>query len=120
MVFIVDDNDVNLITAASILEEDYRVLTMPSAGKMFLLLEKKLPDLILLDVEMPEMNGLEAIAKLKENPAWRDIPVLFLTAWADDKLRSQAAESGVLDIILKPVIPENLLCCVKKHICTAQ
>jgi len=116
MVFIVDDNDSNLTKAASALETDYRVLTMPSAEKMFTILGKKRPDLILLDVEMPEMNGLEAIAKLKENPEWKDIPVLFLTGWIDDALRSKALELGALDVIPKPIVTEILLGHVKNHI----
>jgi len=116
LVFIVDDNDSNLTKAASVLETDYKVLTMPSAEKMFTILGKKRPDLILLDVEMPEMNGLEAIAKLKESTEWRDIPVLFLTGWVDDKLKSQALELGALDVIPKPIVPEILLRHVKDHI----
>jgi len=116
LIFIVDDNDANLTVAASMLEEEYRVLTMPSAQKMFSLLEKKMPDLILLDVEMPEMNGLEAIVKLKENPQWKDIPVVFLTGWIDEKLKSDALKAGVLDVINKPIVPSILRECVKKQI----
>jgi len=116
MIFVVDDNDANLTVAASVLEDDYLVLTMPSAQKMFSLLEKKRPDLILLDNEMPEMTGLEAIVKLKENPQWKDIPVLFLTGWSDEKLLSDAAKLGALEVVNKPIVPPVLLNCVKKHL----
>ena len=116
LIFIVDDNDANLTMAASILEDTYRVLTMPSAGKMFALLEKKQPDLILLDIEMPEMTGLEAIVKLKEIPQWKDIPVLFLTGWCDDKLMIEAKNAGVLEIINKPIVSSVLLEKVKNYI----
>ena len=116
MVFIVDDNDANLTLAASILEEKYRVLTMPSAQKMLSLLEKKLPDLILLDIEMPEMTGMEAIVQLKENPKWKEIPVVFLTGWIDDKVRAEAMKAGALDIIGKPIVHSVLLECVMKYI----
>lgn len=116
MIFIVDDNDANLVMAASALDDEYRVLTMPSAKKMFSLLEKKTPDLIILDVEMPEMTGIEALSALKENPQWKDIPVIFLTSRNDDELKSDAIKSKILDIVLKPIIPSALKGCVKNHI----
>jgi len=116
LIFIVDDNDANLTLAASILEEEYRVLTMPSAQKMFSLLEKKKADLILLDIEMPEMTGLEAIVLLKQNPALKDIPVLFLTGWSDEKLISDAKNAGALDVINKPIVRSALLDHVKNHL----
>jgi len=116
IIFIVDDNDANLTVAASALEKNYRILTMPSAEKMFFLLEKKRADLILLDIEMPEMTGLEAIVKLKENPKFSDIPVLFLTGWIDEKLLSDAEKTGALEVISKPINPPELLGYVKKYI----
>ena len=116
LIFIVDDNDANLTVAASALEGEYRILTMPSAEKMFFLLEKKKPDLILLDVEMPEMTGMEAIVKLKENSLWNNIPVLFLTGYIDDKLLSDAKMNGAAEVISKPIVPSSLLTCVKKYV----
>ena len=116
LLFIVDDNDTNLTAAALALEEEYRVLTMPSAEKMFSLLEKKRPQLILLDIEMPEKNGFEAIAGLKANPQWKDIPVIFLTGWVDENLLSRASESGALEVIQKPIVPPALLNSVKKYV----
>ena len=116
LIFIIDDNDANLTVAASALENDYRVLTMPSAEKMFSLLEKKQPDLILLDIEMPEMTGLQAIVILKENEQFRDIPVLFLTGWTDDKLLAEAKELGALEVISKPIVKSVLIDTVKKYI----
>ena len=114
LVFIVDDNDANLTMAASALEESYRVFTIPSAQKMFMLLEKKTPDLILLDIEMPEMGGFEAIRKLKENPAQKVIPVVFITGWTNDELIADALKAGALDVLKKPIAPSLLLECVKK------
>jgi len=116
LIFIVDDNDANLTMAASVLENDYRILTMPSAERMFLLLEKKRPDLILLDIEMPEMTGLEAIVKLKENPQFKDIPVLFLTGWVDEKLVANALELGALAVVNKPIVKSVLMDNIKKYI----
>ena len=118
LVFIVDDNEVNLVTGASALENEYRVLTMPSAKQMFNLLElfNQQPDLILLDVEMPEMNGFEAILDLKKRKKWKDIPVVFLTGWCDDGLRADALSSGALDILGKPFDPDILLERVKDYL----
>jgi len=116
LIFVVDDNDANLAMAASVLEWGYQILTIPSAEKMFMLLGKKQPDLILLDNEMPEMSGLEALVKLKENPQWKEIPVVFLTGWRDDKLLSDVIKAGALEIIDKPIVPSILIDCVKNHI----
>jgi len=109
LIFIVDDNDANLTVAASALENDFKILTMPSAQKMLTLLEKKTPNLILLDIEMPEMTGFEAIVKLKENPAWKEIPVIFLTGLEDAGLKNKALEAGAIDVIIKPIVKTTLL-----------
>jgi len=115
LIFVVDDNDSNLTMAATALENDFRILTMPSAKKMFVLLEKKRPDLILLDVEMPEMNGLEAIAKLKENPNYSDIPVIFLTGHDDETIKAQSIEAGAVALVIKPFNPDMLINTINKH-----
>jgi len=109
LIFLVDDTDSILTVAASALEDDYRVLTMSSARKMFELLAKKMPDMIILDIEMPETNGFEAIAGLKENPEWKDIPVLFLTGYIDEDILSRIRESGAVDVIEKAELTITLL-----------
>ena len=116
LIFIVDDNDSNLTMAASALDKEYKVLTMPSAIKMFSLLEKKQPDMILLDIEMPEMTGFEAIVKLKENPDWKNIPVVFLTGHEEDSIETKAAELGALSVIRKPIKLTMLLNFVNKYL----
>lgn len=115
IVFVVDDNDSNLTMAALALENDYKVLTIPSAEKMFVVLEKKIPDLILLDIEMPDMTGFEAYEKLKESSQWKDIPVIFLTGHEDEKILAKARETGALTVIQKPIVAEVLLDTVKTH-----
>jgi len=109
LVFIIDDTDSVLTLCASLLEDEYRVLTIPSAEKMFSLLEKIKPDMIVMDIEMPEMNGFEAIAKLKENPDLCGIPVLFMTGYVDETVRSRVEELGAFGIIDKEDIGEGLL-----------
>ncbi|MDR2731502.1 MAG: response regulator, partial [Treponema sp.] len=83
-IIVVDDNPENLVALRNTLKDQYEVYPSPSAAKMFNFLEHiQPPDLILLDVEMPEMNGYEAIMKLKSNDKYKDIPVIFLTSMSD-------------------------------------
>jgi putative two-component system response regulator len=114
--FIVDDSDTNLATAEEALEDDYNVMTMPSAAKMFALLEKITPNLILLDIEMPEMNGFDALDKLKTNAAWASIPVIFLTGTIDGAIAERGMSMGAVDIISKPFSKPVLLEKIKAHI----
>jgi putative two-component system response regulator len=115
LVFIVDDNDANLTLAASALENDYRVLTMSSAAKMFSLLGKnKIPSLIFLDIEMPEMNGMDALRQLKANPAWAGIPALFLTGHNGEPLLKEALSLGAEGVVSKPFTASGLLESAKK------
>ena len=113
----VDDSDTNLLKAGEALEDQYRVLTMPSAAKMFTLLEKMTPDLILLDIEMPEMNGFEAIQRLKspDSPT-KNIPVIFLTGHSDAATQTQGRELGALDFVAKPFTAPELLDCVGRYV----
>lgn len=115
IVFVVDDDELNLTMASLTLEKFYKVLTIPSAEKMFSILEKKRPDLILLDIEMPDMTGLEAYEKLKENPEWKNIAVIFLTGHDNESILTKLKESGALDVIHKPFSVSTLLECVKTH-----
>ena len=102
LIFVVDDNDTNLVMAKEALKEYYRVMTMPSAKKMFGLLEKITPDLILLDIEMPEMDGFEALQLLKGNSAQANIPVIFLTGIKNSSVEARGFDLGVTDFITKP------------------
>ncbi|MCL2800511.1 MAG: response regulator [Treponema sp.] len=115
-VIIVDDSDTNLAMAEEAIEDHFRVLTVPSAAKMFALLEKVKPDLILLDIEMPEMNGFEALERLKSQDSSSNIPVLFLTGTINDSIKEKSEKLGALDIIAKPFSPESLLNQINSHI----
>jgi putative two-component system response regulator len=115
-IFIVDDSDTNLATAEEALEDHYNVMTMPSAEKMLTLLEKITPNLILLDIEMPKMDGFEALKKLKTSVSWSNIPVIFLTGTVDASIEKQGLSLGALDIISKPFSVPVLLEKIKAHI----
>jgi len=109
MVMIVDDNITNLKIAKKALAESYDVFTVPSAAKMFdLLLECNKPKIILLDIDMPGMDGYEAIKILKANPATSDIPVIFLTGMSSPENELEGLSLGAVDYISKPFMPRLL------------
>jgi len=115
-IFAVDDSDSNLSLIKKALEEYYRILTMPSAVKMFTLLEKITPDLILLDIEMPEINGVDAFRKLKANNIYSQIPVIFLTGRNDTAIEARCFELGAVDFITKPFSAPVLLNRIKTYL----
>jgi putative two-component system response regulator len=115
-IFIVDDVDTNLTMAVDALKSQYRVFTMLSAAKMFTLLEKIMPDLILLDIDMPEMDGFEALKRLKSNESYAGIPIIFLTGMTDEEAEVRGFELGVIDFILKPFSAPILLNRLKSHL----
>jgi putative two-component system response regulator len=115
-IFVVDDSDTNLSMAEAALEVQYRVMTLPSAAKMFALLEKMIPDLILLDIEMPDMDGFDALRKLKAESTWVDIPVIFLTGRNDAEVEVLGFELGAVDFVTKPFSAPVLLNRIKTHL----
>ena len=101
-IIIVDDNASYLSVVRVLLKPHYEVYPAPSAFKLFDILEKFIPDLILLDVNMPEMSGFEAITVLRENPRYKDIPVVFLTAKDDEASAVEGLGLGAADYVTKP------------------
>jgi putative two-component system response regulator len=101
-ILMVDDNPANLAMGRNMLRSMYEVYPVPSGKKLFELLEKVTPDLILLDIEMPEMDGYEAIRLLKNDARFEDIPVIFLTARSDDESELEGLCRGAIDYISKP------------------
>jgi putative two-component system response regulator len=108
VVMVVDDNIANLKVAKNALVNSFDVFTVPSAAKMFDLLVRNKPDLILLDIDMPEMDGFEAIKILKDEPATQAIPVIFLTARGDPENELKGLALGAIDYISKPFMPQLL------------
>ncbi|MCL2069478.1 MAG: response regulator [Treponema sp.] len=115
-IFIVDDNDTNLMAAKTALDGIYKTYALPSAAKMFKLAEKILPDLILLDIDMPEMDGFQAIQVLRSDNKLKSIPVIFLTAKEDEATEKQGLEMGALDFIRKPFSQPVLIERIEKYI----
>ena len=103
-IMLVDDDEINAKAVTSMLQENYRILWAKSGSEAFALLEKQIPDLILLDVHMPGMDGHDVIHMLKENPEYAEIPVIFLTADEDEKTEVQGLCEGAIDFIKKPFV----------------
>jgi len=108
-IILVDDNPINLKLARNTLMGKYDVFTVPSAEKLFQLLEKTIPEIILLDVMMPGMSGYDTIEVLKNSPRTAGIPVIFLTSKSDTPSEMVGFEHGAVDYISKPFSPEILL-----------
>ena len=115
-IILVDDNTANLTACKKALKDLYDVFPAPSAEKMFDILEHVIPDLILLDVEMPVMNGYEAIRILKANNAHKDIPVIFLSAMDDAESEMEGLDLGAVDYIHKPFVSALLTKRIETHI----
>jgi CheY-like chemotaxis protein len=106
---IVDDTPDNLMLLSSIFKDEYRVRLAQNGEKALAICHSESPpDLVLLDVMMPSMNGFEVIAKMREHPASEFIPVIFVTAMVDDMARSKGLELGAVDYVTKPVDPATL------------
>jgi putative two-component system response regulator len=107
-IILVDDVLVNLKIGAKALGDDYDVFTVPSAEKLFKMLENLRPGLILLDIDMPVMDGYEALGILKAGERTRDIPVIFLSANRGPPYESRGLSLGAADYLTKPYSPELL------------
>ena len=116
LLILVDDNPANLRIGKNVLEGQYVVATAPSAAKMFSLLENNRPAVILLDIDMPEMDGYEAIKILKSKPETKDIPVIFLTAKNESGDELEGLSLGAIDYITKPFQPPLLLKRIEVHL----
>jgi len=117
IILIVDDDTTNLQVIGSFLyNKNYKIILAKSGKDALKSIEKNLPDLILLDIMMPEMNGYEVCKKLKANNQTKDIPVIFLTAKTEAKDIIKGFNTGGLDYVTKPFIKEELLARIKTHI----
>ncbi|MCL2633070.1 MAG: response regulator [Oscillospiraceae bacterium] len=120
LIMLIDDDKTCLLTGKTALQSTYDVITVDSGIRAIELLEKKTPDLILLDIEMPEMNGYETIKKLKANTKTRSIPVIFLTALNSTDNEYDGLALGAADYITKPFNEKILLKRIDTHLCLAE
>lgn len=104
-ILVVDDNKINLAIAKRELTEKYQVTLVTSGFQALQFLEKKKPDLILLDIIMPEMDGKDTMKKIRANDEWARIPIIFLTADSTPETEAECLALGADDFIAKPFVP---------------
>ena len=105
----VDDFTHELNLCKNLLKEHFTVFAASSAALMFEALEAVIPDLILLDVLMPVMNGYEAAKLLKSNERYKDIPIIFATSLTDEMNEAEGFSIGAADYIHKPYRKEQMV-----------
>ncbi|MEZ0210459.1 MAG: two-component system response regulator, partial [Methylophilus sp.] len=115
-ILIVDDEPLNLKVLKQVLQDDYRLSFAKNGMDALELVKKEKPRLILLDVMMPGMTGFEVCKQLKDDPDTQTIPVIFVTALADEADESQGFKAGGVDYINKPISPSLVRARVKAHL----
>lgn len=115
-ILIVDDDRINLVMAQNLLQKEYKVVAVNSGKQAFKYLEKHTPDLILLDIFMPEIGGFEVMKQLQEHKEWKKIPVIFLTADRKSETETECFKMGAYDFITKPFEPMVMLNRVRRTI----
>jgi len=108
-IMIVDDDKLNLVAARGILKDKFEVSVANSGKLAITLLERSMPDLILLDIKMPEMDGFEVMDRMQAHPLWRSIPIIFLTADNNVAQEAECLRRGALDFVHKPFEVEVLI-----------
>lgn len=108
-ILIVDDTPDNLLLLSRMFKDDYRVRLAQNGEKaVTICTSDSPPDLVLLDVMMPDMDGFAVITRLREHPTSESIPVIFVTAMTDQQSRHKGLELGAVDFVTKPVDPDTL------------
>lgn len=115
-ILIIDDIPANIQIMHAVLRDDYTVFFATSGRDGIRMAQKELPDLILLDIMMPDMDGYEVCAKIKADPLTRQIPVIFITAMSNVEDEAKGLELGAIDYITKPFSPPIVNARVKNHL----
>lgn len=116
LILVVDDQPNNLKVLASVIGKKYTLSAAPNGKFALNILEKIKPDLILLDIMMPDMNGFEVCQKIKENNSTKEIPIIFLTAKTEIEDVIKGFDLGAVDFITKPFIPKEILARIENHL----
>lgn len=119
-ILVAEDNLINQrVVAAMLRREGYQVETAAHGGEAIAALERLRPDLILMDIQMPVVDGLEATRRIRANPRWRRLPIIALTAHAMAGDRDLCLASGMDDYLTKPVNRTQLVAAIEKHLAAA-
>lgn len=116
IILIVDDDRLTLSTAQTLLGNEYKVVAVNSGRQAYKYLERHVPDLILLDINMPEISGFEVMKSLQADERWRKIPVIFLTADRSVETEIECFRVGAFDFISKPFEPQIMMSRIKSSI----
>lgn len=108
-ILIVDDDAMNLSVAAKMLAKHFYYTCAKSGKEALKLINNHVPDLILLDIHMPEMNGFEVLEKLQQNERFKEIPVVFLTADSDTDVEVKGLKMGAQEFIKKPFVADIMI-----------
>ncbi|MBK8040824.1 MAG: hybrid sensor histidine kinase/response regulator [Verrucomicrobiaceae bacterium] len=120
-ILIVDDQEENIRVVGSVLSlMSYDIIPATSAEQALRRLQARTPDIILLDVMMPGTDGLTTCRQIRQNPAWLEIPIIFLSAADDKNVIVQALEAGGVDYVTKPFNRAELLTRVRTHLSLKQ
>lgn len=115
-VLIVDDEPGNIKILSSVLAGDYALSVATGGAQALQIAEVQAPDIVLLDMVMPEMDGIQVCEALKANEATKNIPVIFVTSMSDSVNEERGLEAGAVDYISKPISPPIVKARVKIHI----
>src|SRR3954465_15671381 len=116
-ILVIEDEPANIQTLSTLLKERGYNVNIATNGRQGLeVLERIRPDLILLDIMMPEMDGFETCRRIKASTAWREIPIIFLTAKTDTADIVRGFELGAVDYVAKPFNAHELLARVNTHL----
>ncbi|MCC6353845.1 MAG: response regulator [Verrucomicrobiae bacterium] len=116
-ILIVEDTPANIQTLTAILkEQDYQISVATNGRQALQVIEKMRPDLVLMDIMMPEMDGYEACRQIKASPRWRDLPIIFLSAKSETDDIVRGFELGAVDYVSKPFNAHELLARVRTHL----
>ena len=113
-ILIVDDDATTLRGLRSMLEDQYEVSVANSGAKAFEVMEGSMPDVVLLDYEMPEMSGREVLVKIRQTPKYMRLPVIFVTGNSGKEIIQELIALKASGLLLKPVIMSNLVAAIDK------
>lgn len=115
-ILVVDDIPSNVHVLSRILKDDYDIYFATDGEKALDLVQARMPDLVLLDIMMPGMDGFEVCRRIKADPAIHDIPVIFISAKSEVEDETRGLEVGAIDFITKPISPPIVKARVRNHL----
>ncbi len=115
-ILIVDDERFYINVLVSMLKDHYKLYIAKSGEQALNRISDNLPDLILLDIMMPDMDGYQTCQKIKAHSQWNEIPIIFLTGNTNQASKDKALEVGAVDLICKPISQSIVTALIKTHL----